>query len=326
MKRIVIACDGTWSRLDAAGRPTSRSSPRRCCRGRRTGCRRSSATSTASAAAAAPAGWRGRSTGRSAGRSGSGLEATLAEAYRFLVFAYAPGDEVQLFGFSRGAYTARSLAGLIRTSGILERGQAEAIPEALALYRARAGGRPDGAAALAFRAEHAAHVTTGPEEAAWRAARGLPPARRSASATSGSGTRSGRSGLPAHLGAGVAAEPRARLPRHRAVAGWSRRRGTRWRSTSGGGASRRRSGTTSTALNAAAAGAYAQRWFPGDHGAVGGGGPVTALSDEALLWVAEGGGGGGAGARPGGGRGVGARGATGAGRSRRGGRGCCGGC
>ena len=42
------------------------------------------------------------------------------------------------------------------------------------------------------------------------------------------------------------------------------------------------------ALAAAAPGAYAQRWFPGDHGSVGGGGGVTALSDDALLWVAEG--------------------------------------
>ena len=33
---------------------------------------------------------------------------------------------------------------------------------------------------------------------------------------------------------------------------------------------------------------YAQRWFPGDHGSVGGGGTVTALSDDALVWVAEG--------------------------------------
>ena len=42
------------------------------------------------------------------------------------------------------------------------------------------------------------------------------------------------------------------------------------------------------ALNGGAEGPYAQRWFPGDHGSVGGGGPVTALSDDALVWVAEG--------------------------------------
>ena len=42
------------------------------------------------------------------------------------------------------------------------------------------------------------------------------------------------------------------------------------------------------AMNGGAEGPYAQRWFPGDHGSVGGGGAVTALSDEALLWIAEG--------------------------------------
>jgi uncharacterized protein (DUF2235 family) len=42
------------------------------------------------------------------------------------------------------------------------------------------------------------------------------------------------------------------------------------------------------ALNGGDDGPFAQRWFPGDHGSVGGGAPVTALSDEALVWVAEG--------------------------------------
>ena len=55
------------------------------------------------------------------GAFGQGLMASVAAAYRFLVFTWAPGDEIQLFGFSRGAYTARSLAGLIRNVGILPR-------------------------------------------------------------------------------------------------------------------------------------------------------------------------------------------------------------
>ena len=110
----------------------------------------------------------GRGTGRLAraldralgGALGLGLEATLVEAYRFLVLAYAPGDDIQLFGFSRGAYTARSLAGLIRACGILERGARRGDPGgARALPGTRR--RPDGAAALGFRARHAAHVTTG---------------------------------------------------------------------------------------------------------------------------------------------------------------------
>jgi uncharacterized protein (DUF2235 family) len=59
-----------------------------------------------------------------------------------------------LFGFSRGAFTARSLAGLVRNSGILRRDHADRIPEAWALYRDRME-RPNGAAATLFRRSYA---------------------------------------------------------------------------------------------------------------------------------------------------------------------------
>jgi hypothetical protein len=41
--------------------------------------------------------------------------------YRFLALNYEPGDEIFLFGFSRGAYTARSIAGMIGNTGLLTR-------------------------------------------------------------------------------------------------------------------------------------------------------------------------------------------------------------
>ena len=40
------------------------------------------------------------------------------EAYRFLASNYTPGDEIYLFGFSRGAYTVRALAGAIHMCGL----------------------------------------------------------------------------------------------------------------------------------------------------------------------------------------------------------------
>src|SRR3954469_15317001 len=52
------------------------------------------------------------------GAFGEGLDDIIKDCYQFLVNNYADGDEVYLFGFSRGAYTARSLAGLIRNSGL----------------------------------------------------------------------------------------------------------------------------------------------------------------------------------------------------------------
>lgn len=50
-----------------------------------------------------------------------GIDANIQDGYRFLCLNYVPGDEIYLFGFSRGAYTVRSLAGMIYCSGLLER-------------------------------------------------------------------------------------------------------------------------------------------------------------------------------------------------------------
>ena len=47
------------------------------------------------------------------GAFGFGLFANIRSAYRFLALNYEPGDEMFVFGFSRGAYTARSLVGMI---------------------------------------------------------------------------------------------------------------------------------------------------------------------------------------------------------------------
>ncbi|EAW15372.1 T6SS phospholipase effector Tle1-like catalytic domain-containing protein [Aspergillus clavatus NRRL 1] len=52
------------------------------------------------------------------GGVGRGLEENVCEAYNFLVNNYLPGDEIYIFGFSRGAYTARALAGLVCNIGI----------------------------------------------------------------------------------------------------------------------------------------------------------------------------------------------------------------
>lgn len=68
------------------------------------------------------------------GAFGHGLVDNLFEAYRFLILNYEPGDQLYFFGFSRGAYTARSLAGMIRKCGILSLSWAHKYRSALALY------------------------------------------------------------------------------------------------------------------------------------------------------------------------------------------------
>jgi uncharacterized protein (DUF2235 family) len=65
---------------------------------------------------------------------GFGLTANVVEAYTFLMNYWQPGDQVYLFGFSRGAYTVRVLAGLLHALGLLPRGNEQLVPYAMRLY------------------------------------------------------------------------------------------------------------------------------------------------------------------------------------------------
>lgn len=87
------------------------------------------------------------------GAFGEGLEDNIWDAYRFLLANYEPGDEIYLFGFSRGAFTARSIGGMIRKCGILERTRIRSYSEARALYT-NDGVHPDDAEAVEFREKH----------------------------------------------------------------------------------------------------------------------------------------------------------------------------
>ena len=53
------------------------------------------------------------------GGTGAGLSENIREAYAFIVKNHKPKDEIFLIGFSRGAFTARSIAGLIGCVGLL---------------------------------------------------------------------------------------------------------------------------------------------------------------------------------------------------------------
>jgi hypothetical protein len=55
------------------------------------------------------------------GMLGFGLADNVRRGYRFLAHHYQPGDEVYVFGFSRGAFTARSLVGYLGAAGLLRR-------------------------------------------------------------------------------------------------------------------------------------------------------------------------------------------------------------
>jgi uncharacterized protein (DUF2235 family) len=68
---------------------------------------------------------------------GAGLLANIGDAYRYLMNVYEGGDNVFIFGFSRGSYTARALAGLLHMYGLLSPGNDGLIPYIVRLYAKR---------------------------------------------------------------------------------------------------------------------------------------------------------------------------------------------
>lgn len=69
------------------------------------------------------------------GTFGKGLSDNIRDAYQWLVEHYELDDEIFIFGFSRGAYTARSLAGLIAKYGILEAGSPLGVGQIFERYQ-----------------------------------------------------------------------------------------------------------------------------------------------------------------------------------------------
>src|SRR5215467_7747517 len=66
---------------------------------------------------------------------GYGLSDNIADAYQFLMRNFEPGDNVYVFGFSRGAYTARALCGMLHAVGLLTQGNEGLIPYAIRLLK-----------------------------------------------------------------------------------------------------------------------------------------------------------------------------------------------
>ncbi|KAB2880916.1 DUF2235 domain-containing protein [bacterium] len=90
------------------------------------------------------------------GATGTGLSRNILEAYYYLILNYHKDDELFFFGFSRGAYTVRSLAGLIRNCGILRPEFAEMTNRAYELYRSgRKSTHPKEKEAILFRRTYA---------------------------------------------------------------------------------------------------------------------------------------------------------------------------
>ncbi|MFE6805424.1 DUF2235 domain-containing protein [Streptomyces sp. NPDC057681] len=145
-KRLVVCCDGTWNFADQPSKTNV------------TKLALSVRPESASGMSQRVYYHSGVGTHRKehlrGGAFGVGLSRNILDAYRFLIEMYEPDDELFLFGFSRGAFTARSLAGLVRNCGILRRDHADRVGEAWSLYRDRIE-KPSGAASTLFRRSYA---------------------------------------------------------------------------------------------------------------------------------------------------------------------------
>lgn len=90
------------------------------------------------------------------GLTGADLEDRIKEAYKYIVENYEDGDEVVLSGFSRGAFTARTLNGMIYKSGIIDPNKVEdldkAIDEAYDFYKTNH--KPNSKHGIKFREEN----------------------------------------------------------------------------------------------------------------------------------------------------------------------------
>ena len=113
MKRIVICFDGTTNKLDTET-PTNVLLTASCI---------TPETSDGTKQVIHYAKGVGTNAGEkvSGALFGQGLYGKIQQAYEFLIFNYEPGDAVFVFGFSRGAFTARSFVGFVKHVGILER-------------------------------------------------------------------------------------------------------------------------------------------------------------------------------------------------------------
>ncbi|KAF2494303.1 hypothetical protein BU16DRAFT_619443 [Lophium mytilinum] len=143
-KRIVIACDGTWQSSVSEDENIPSNVTKLCRHVARTG-------TTPSGAEISQIVYydSGVGTGSLAdlekkrqGATGDGLATNVIEAYNFIVLNYSPGDEIFCFGFSRGAYTARAVAGLVTDIGVMEPRYMQIFPFIYKAYKANKEGKP----------------------------------------------------------------------------------------------------------------------------------------------------------------------------------------
>lgn len=227
------------------------------------------------------------------GAFGKGLFKRVLRGYTQFTNAMQADGETALYlcGFSRGAFTARSMAGLIGLVGVMTPGTESQIKAAADWYRKRkviTHEKPSDKKTAFFhwRAKNSPNWCANKEDQDWRAENGYDDKPIFEIAYVGVwdtvktlGMAQGRYKWHDHD-----LSPHVRSARH-AVAIDERRRKfnfVAWDNIDALNESRGHSD------NADEDAPYQQKYYPGDHGSVGGGGPVAGLSDDALTWLLRG--------------------------------------
>jgi uncharacterized protein (DUF2235 family) len=134
MKRLVICADGTWNTRDQINdergkrRPTNVTKVARGVRPRAAGDIDQVVFYHDGLGTGGPL---DRVTG---GAFGTGIEENIRTLYRFLIYNWEPNDEIFMFGFSRGAFTVRTLAGFMNLVGLVDKDGDYFVPDLYACY------------------------------------------------------------------------------------------------------------------------------------------------------------------------------------------------
>ncbi len=290
LKRLAIFCDGTWNKPENENATNVERLSEQIPEKDPSGNIQKSFYLTGVGEGRGDTRWRRFFDKFIGGALGLGLDERIIRAYSWLAHEYLPGDEIYIFGFSRGAYTARSLAGMIRAAGLPDEANLHRIPEAFDRYRDRdERTKPGSPESAKWRLGYAPLVHTGEAEKLWREDRGHPPGDALTVAYLGIWDTVGALGVPGVLGL-LAERFNATFLFHDLVLSRSVTAGRHAIAID----ERRRLYEPTPWINLDQlngndpARPFRQEWFPGDHGKVGGNSPSRGLSDYTLDWIIEG--------------------------------------
>lgn len=134
MKRIVLCADGTWNIRDQIDDDSGAIRPTNVTKVARTISPRDSRGIDQVVYYAEGVGTNRGMDKYTGGAFGHGIEDNVRTLYRALLYNWVEGDEVYCFGFSRGAFTVRTLLGFINRVGLLEKDDDFYVPEIYGCY------------------------------------------------------------------------------------------------------------------------------------------------------------------------------------------------